>query len=157
MHYRDFLTFFLFLKVVRCKFGRKCIDCDKAEPGQVPWQVSLQVYSNGELTEKEGWEHLCGGSLITFKAIATAAHCFNDLTNKKEWSAVAGNIYRSEGERRGLSQIFIHPEYENSQKIENRPIYNYDYAVVFAEIPFEEMDDGHIKVLFNYIYLLSRK
>ena len=37
---------------------------------QMPWMVSLGVYFG------TGYEHQCGGSIVTTRHILTAAHCF---------------------------------------------------------------------------------
>nr|XP_054918269.1 mast cell protease 4-like [Dermacentor andersoni] len=39
---------------------------------QVPWLVTVIVY------KKDGWEEICGGSIITRNIILTAAHCIPD-------------------------------------------------------------------------------
>ena len=50
----------------------KIIDGTDAEPGQFPWQLSMEYY-NFDLEE---WRHTCGASLIDANHAITAAHCF---------------------------------------------------------------------------------
>ena len=60
--------------------GVYCMDCDNAELGQFPYQVSLQQSS-----------HYCGGSVLSANFVSTAAHC-----RKTEFTATAGTIDNKE-------------------------------------------------------------
>ena len=44
---------------------------------QVPWMTSL-----GGFKTEENWDHQCGGSLITYTHILTAAHCKDLMQNE---------------------------------------------------------------------------
>jgi len=84
-----------------------------AQPGQFPWQVSLQA-TNCE----RGW-HLCGGTLITSEWVLTAAHCLDH--EKPEWLWVVtgdNDLSVVEGtEQYLLVDFFIqHPDYKFSSK-----------------------------------------
>ncbi|ESO03652.1 hypothetical protein HELRODRAFT_185620 [Helobdella robusta] len=54
---------------------------EAAKPGEFPWQLSLQVFSNGK------WYHTCGASLFSAKYALTAAHC---VSSGMAYRVVAG-------------------------------------------------------------------
>ncbi|XP_014251202.1 trypsin-1-like [Cimex lectularius] len=63
-----------------------------AEPGEFPWQVSLQLLT--------GWSarHICGGTIISKHWVVTAAHCVDGIPSSS-LSVVAGDydLYKVEG------------------------------------------------------------
>ncbi|XP_049847178.1 chymotrypsin-like elastase family member 2A isoform X2 [Schistocerca gregaria] len=76
-----------------------------AEPGQFPWQVSIQLVT--------GWtaRHVCGGAVLAEYWVITAAHCVHKL-GTKTLSVVAGdhNLYEEEGfeQRVYVTRIVTH-------------------------------------------------
>ncbi|KAM9364938.1 hyaluronan-binding protein 2-like [Pholidichthys leucotaenia] len=58
----------------------------KAPPGQIPWQVSLQVKTKGAIGP---YRHNCGGVLIASCWVLTAGHC---LEPNKDMQVVMGTL-----------------------------------------------------------------
>jgi secreted trypsin-like serine protease len=86
-----------------------------AQPGQFPWQISLQFKSGQQFS------HGCGGSILNTRWVVTAGHCVQGVT-KRSLRVVAGEHNRSTNE--GVEQTFSiativrHPQY-NSGTLEN--------------------------------------
>ena len=83
-----------------------------ARPGSAPWQVSLQ----GERGDRR--YHFCGGSLIAPSWVLTAAHCVEEdgeVLDPDDLFVVHGTreVF-SDGERRAVARIALHPEYRPS-------------------------------------------
>ncbi|XP_075046687.1 chymotrypsin-like elastase family member 3B [Mixophyes fleayi] len=81
-----------------------------AEPYSWPWQVSMQYQIPG------GFQHTCGGSLITSRWVLTAAHCIH---SKHSYRIVLGEHDRSveEGAEQYIpihkEDIFVHARWNN--------------------------------------------
>lgn len=77
---------------------------DKVLRGTYGWVASLQ----------DGFGHFCGGTLVAPDAVITAAHCVEGQTIS-ELTAVVGreDLTTSDGQRAGVSQIIIHPDYDS--------------------------------------------
>jgi secreted trypsin-like serine protease len=86
-----------------------------AQPGQFPWQISLQQKSGQQFS------HSCGGSILNARWVVTAAHCVQGV-NRKNLRVVAGEHNRSVNE--GVEQTvnvaskIVHPQY-SSTTLEN--------------------------------------
>lgn len=88
----------------------RCIGCQDAQNGDIPWQASLQTST--------GW-HFCGGSVLSATHLSTAAHC----SQSGNFFANVGDVDRRKGQRIQTSRFTGHPNY-NSRLIIN------DFAVV---------------------------
>jgi len=85
-----FFTFIRIISAVKLN-GEKCGLNDKLEnpryivggneaagPGRWPWACSLGFLKGSD------WEHRCGGSLITYEHLITAAHCVDHFETSEE-------------------------------------------------------------------------
>jgi len=92
-----------------------------ADEGEYPWQVAL-VYAD-QANPFDG--QFCGGSIIAPNWVLTAAHCVvgddGTVTNPVTLNVVAGINQLSsgptsgtQGQRRAVSQIIVHPAYNNN-------------------------------------------
>ncbi|XP_073743417.1 transmembrane protease serine 9 isoform X3 [Callorhinus ursinus] len=94
----------------------------EASPGEFPWQVSL----------RENNEHFCGAAIVGARWLVSAAHCFNEFQDPREWVAYAGTTYLSGAEastvRARVARILPHPLY-------NPDTADFDVAVLQLDSP----------------------
>lgn len=74
-----------------------------------PWMVAIYV-SNGKF---------CGGTLITYEHILTAAHCVFDVNNTDiiVYAGIQKLSDRQNGQVRNISTITVHPNYDDTIKV----------------------------------------
>ncbi|XP_025420684.1 trypsin-1-like isoform X1 [Sipha flava] len=75
--------------------------------GAYPWQVELQAY-------KGGWEHHCGGALVSETIALTAAHCLKDF-KKSQLRIIVGkhNLAKNDKHEKTyrVQKAIIHPDF----------------------------------------------
>lgn len=92
--------------------GPRIVGGQEAIPGAWPWQVAL-IQAGGDLY----FHQYCGGSLIDEEWVLTAAHCADGaLPSQIEIAVGVHDLSQPEPgfQRRAVSQIVIHPNYNFS-------------------------------------------
>ncbi|XP_033627347.1 transmembrane protease serine 3-like [Asterias rubens] len=95
-----------------------------ADPGEWPWQAQLRVRDgDGE------FQFACGGSLVDWRFVVSAAHCFLGTSNPSDWKVVLGRHQQHAGGTEfDVTSIILHDDY-NSGTSEN------DLAVLVLSEP----------------------
>ncbi|KAG3276538.1 transmembrane protease, serine 11A [Ictidomys tridecemlineatus] len=84
-----------------------------ADKGAWPWQASLQRSNI----------HQCGATLISDRWLVTAAHCFKNNANPRQWTVTFGTTINPPLMKREVKRIIVHERYHS-------PAREYDIAVV---------------------------
>ncbi|XP_071319454.1 chymotrypsin-like protease CTRL-1 [Trachinotus anak] len=126
-------TLILLIWTVFTGQGSKAQDCgvaplntrivggENATAGSWPWQVSMHFAGS----------HICGGTLISDQWVLTAAHCIPGGSPNR-WVLYFGRLTQSgpnnEEMSRTVSQIIVHPDYNNT-------LFNNDIALMKLSSP----------------------
>ncbi|CAF1238623.1 unnamed protein product [Adineta ricciae] len=99
---------------VQPTISSRIVNGNTAASNSWPWMVALNM-TNGRL---------CGGTLITYQHILTAAHCVYDVTSDSilAYAGIQKLSEKSSGEIRSISTITIHPNYSNVTKVNDLAI-----------------------------------
>eukprot|EP00092_Neocalanus_flemingeri_P012403 GFUD01013371.1.p1 GENE.GFUD01013371.1~~GFUD01013371.1.p1 ORF type:complete len:388 (+),score=70.77 GFUD01013371.1:140-1303(+) len=104
-----------------------------SDPGTWPWACSVGFL------ETDKWEHQCGGTLVTYRHIITAAHCpttFEELNKADRIKVWCGDNHLglssdNHGVQVGdVDRYDIHPRYKHK-------LHNFDISVLFVKTAFE--------------------
>ncbi|XP_053114348.1 acrosin-like [Hemicordylus capensis] len=98
-----------------------------ALPGTWPWMVSIRA------PFRSGYQHTCGGSLITTRWILTAAHCFNETSPLTSWQLMFGATELSrpgpDAQVRSPKRMVKHENYQSHQEINDIALIELDTPV----------------------------
>jgi len=104
-------------------------------PGTHPWQISLQQRQQG----RSGYDHVCGGSIISEYWIVTAAHCLAGSVHSYLVKAgihdLAQELHKDVQEIR-VAKYVLHPEWKESY-VEGEGQFPNDIAVIRLASPIK--------------------
>ncbi|XP_022095752.1 plasminogen-like [Acanthaster planci] len=88
-------------------FSARIVGGESATPGEWPWQAQLRVRnSTGQFV------FVCGGSLVDWRFVVTAAHCFSGSSNPSNWLVILGrHQIDTGGTQFTVSDIVAHEDY----------------------------------------------
>jgi len=88
-----------------------------------PWIVALYINNN---------QVFCGGFLVTYQHVVTAAHCVNGITGQiVAYAGIQTLSARNSGQARVVSTFIVHPDYSASAATS-------DIAILKLTTPFNE-------------------
>ncbi|KAE8592489.1 hypothetical protein XENTR_v10018772 [Xenopus tropicalis] len=113
----------------------RCLDCGKrmanriiggvsAKLGDYPWQVSLHQRAGNRFA------HVCGGTIINNKWVATATHCFQETVDPANWRVYAGIINQHNLNAMHTVTVIVRNENYNSDTDD------FDMALMKMKQPF---------------------
>ncbi|KAG7197997.1 hypothetical protein KM043_016222 [Ampulex compressa] len=104
------------------KLRSRIVNGEDAAPGEIPYQVSLQVIRTGQ--------HFCGGAILNKDYVITAAHCVSDI-KPEDIMIIAGTVNLQLPHSAHLVKtVQIHERYDLYDSLVN------DIALIKVEQPF---------------------
>ncbi|CAG9578683.1 unnamed protein product [Danaus chrysippus] len=79
-----------------------------------------------------GLRHICGGSLITNRAVVSAAHCFGRVTPSTLRVRLGSTYASSGGQVQEVSRIIMHPQYNSRLLIHDVAVVRLQNSVVMS-------------------------
>ncbi|XP_038058825.1 suppressor of tumorigenicity 14 protein-like [Patiria miniata] len=90
-------------------FSARIVGGESATPGEWPWQAQLRIKDSAG-----HFNYVCGGSLVDWRFVVTAAHCFVGSSNPSNWLVILGRHHvDSGGTQFTISDIIIHEDYNS--------------------------------------------
>ncbi len=102
---------------------------DDATPNEYPWMVGVMDRTNPDNYTGQ----FCGGALIHPYYVLTAAHCTEGETTSSMNVLVGTDDLESGGRRLNISQIIVHPLYDNVEL-------DYDIALLRLATPVTDIE-----------------
>ncbi|XP_047503762.1 chymotrypsin-1-like [Pieris napi] len=97
-----------------------------AEAGEFPYLVSLRIRQKGEILDG----HVCGGSILTYRWVVSAAHCTVNV-KPVDIRIVAGSIKLSEGGSIYYVDRIVNGNFENRTKSDDISLIKTKTDIVF--------------------------
>lgn len=86
-------------------FHKRIVGGEATTIEEHPWQVALNI------TRSDG-TYLCGGSIVAYRWVLTAAHCFHPVPKSGDTRAKAGETnYRANGVWTDVERVVVHQAY----------------------------------------------
>ncbi|XP_059046580.1 trypsin, alkaline B-like [Achroia grisella] len=94
---------------------------------EYPYMTNMQYHLFGLL-----WIQACGGSLITSRAVLSAAHCYQG-DRPSDWRVRVGTSYAaSGGQIIAVSELITHPDYQSSTFLADVTIVRLASSAIFS-------------------------
>ncbi|XP_073898193.1 transmembrane protease serine 11A isoform X2 [Castor canadensis] len=94
-----------------------------AVKGAWPWQASLQRSNI----------HQCGATLISNVWLVTAAHCFKNNANPRQWTVSFGTTINPPLMKRDVKRIIVHERYRSPAREYDIAVVQFSPAVTFSD------------------------
>lgn len=111
-----FIIVALFSVAFAVKINPRIVGGENTERGAAPFMASVQVFRN-----QSGYQHTCGGAIVSTSFILTAAHCITDNTPLiQPMRIVAGEHnfteYTGYEQIRAVNRMLLHPNFVRGEQ-----------------------------------------